>query len=65
MAQNLEAGTVWINTYRTISFLSRFGGYKRSGLGRENGIEAIDAFLQTKSVWLRIAATLPNPFVIK
>jgi aldehyde dehydrogenase (NAD+) len=65
MAQNLEAGTVWINTYRAVSFLSPFGGYKRSGLGRENGIEAIDAFLQTKSVWLSTAETVPNPFVIK
>ncbi len=65
MAQNLEAGTVWINTYRAVSFLSPFGGYKRSGLGRENGIEAIDAFLQTKCVWLSTAETLPNPFVIK
>lgn len=65
MAQNLEAGTVWINTYRAVSFLSPFGGYKRSGLGRENGIEAIDAFLQTKSVWLSTAETMPNPFVIK
>ena len=59
------ARTVWINTYRAVSFLSPFGGYKRSGLGRENGMEAIDAFLQTKSVWLSTAETIPNPFVIK
>ena len=65
MAKGLEAGTVWINTYRAVSFLSPFGGYKRSGLGRESGIEAIDAFLQTKSVWLSTAETVPNPFVIK
>ena len=41
MAQRLEAGTVWINTYRATSYLSPFGGYKRSGIGRESGLTAI------------------------
>ena len=36
-AKRLEAGTVWINTYRAVSYLSPFGGYKRSGIGRESG----------------------------
>ena len=35
MADRLEAGTVWINTYRAVSYLSPFGGYKRSGIGRD------------------------------
>jgi len=34
MAERLQAGTVWINTYRAVSYLSPFGGYKRSGIGR-------------------------------
>ena len=38
MAERLEAGTVWVNTYRAISYLSPFGGYKRSGIGRESGL---------------------------
>jgi aldehyde dehydrogenase (NAD+) len=48
----VSAGTVWVNTYRAVSFLMPFGGYKASGLGRENGVEAIDGYLQSKSVWI-------------
>lgn len=65
MAEGLRAGTVWINTYRAVSFMSPFGGVKDSGLGRENGAEAIDAYLQTKSVWLNIGAASANPFVMR
>jgi (Z)-2-((N-methylformamido)methylene)-5-hydroxybutyrolactone dehydrogenase len=65
MSERLEAGTVWVNTYRAVSFTSPFGGYKRSGLGRENGMEAVDAYLQTKSVWLSMATEVPNPFVMR
>jgi len=61
----IRAGTVWVNTYRAISFLSPFGGYKKSGLGRENGIEAIREYLQTKSVWISTASDVPNPFVMR
>lgn len=64
-SERLQAGTVWINTYRAISFMSPFGGYKRSGLGRENGMEAVDAYLQTKSVWISTASAVPNPFVMR
>ena len=52
MAEKLQAGTVWINTYRAVSYLSPFGGYKRSGLGRESGQEMIKEYLQVKSVWI-------------
>lgn len=61
----IRAGTVWVNTYRAVSFLSPFGGYKKSGLGRENGIEAIREYLQTKSVWISTASDVPNPFVMR
>ena len=61
----IRAGTVWVNTYRALSYLSPFGGYKKSGLGRENGIEAIREFLQTKSVWISTADDVPNPFVMR
>ncbi|HEX7043296.1 MAG TPA: aldehyde dehydrogenase [Burkholderiales bacterium] len=64
-SQKLQAGTVWVNTYRAISYLSPFGGYKRSGLGRENGQEAIWNYLQTKSVWISTADEVPNPFVLR
>jgi aldehyde dehydrogenase (NAD+) len=65
VSNSIRAGTVWVNTYRAVSFLSPFGGYKQSGLGRENGIEAIREYLQTKSVWISTAADVPNPFVMR
>ena len=65
VSQRLQAGTVWVNTYRALSYMSPFGGYKRSGLGRESGQEAIKEFLQTKSVWISTADDVPNPFVMR
>jgi (Z)-2-((N-methylformamido)methylene)-5-hydroxybutyrolactone dehydrogenase len=65
MAERVQAGTVWVNTYRAGSFMSPFGGFKDSGLGRENGQEAVDAYLQTKSVWLNVGAASANPFVMR
>lgn len=61
----LEAGTVWVNSYRAVSYMAPFGGYKRSGVGRENGQEAINAYLQTKTVWIDTSGAAPNPFVIR
>ncbi len=65
MADGLEAGTIWVNTYRAVSFTSPFGGYKQSGIGRESGAEAIHEWTQTKSVWISTAPTTGNPFVIR
>jgi len=65
MAERLQAGTVWVNTYRAVSYLSPFGGYKRSGLGRESGQEMIKDYLQVKSVWISTATEVPNPFVLR
>jgi acyl-CoA reductase-like NAD-dependent aldehyde dehydrogenase len=61
----LEAGTIWVNTYRAISYMAPFGGYKRSGLGRESGREAIDSYLQTKTVWIDTLGVTPDPFSIR
>jgi len=63
MAERLEAGTVWVNTYRATSYLSPFGGYKRSGIGRESGLTAIREYLQEKSVWIDTIGEVANPFV--
>lgn len=52
MAGKLEAGTVWINTYKTFSISTPFGGYKESGLGREKGRQGIQAYMQQKSIYL-------------
>jgi acyl-CoA reductase-like NAD-dependent aldehyde dehydrogenase len=64
-SERLEAGSVWVNTYRAVSYMSPFGGYKRSGLGRENGQDAIWGYLQTKSIWISTADTVANPFVLR
>ena len=65
MSERLQAGTVWVNTYRAVSYLSPFGGYKRSGIGRESGQEMIREYLQTKSVWISTALEVPNPFIMR
>jgi len=65
MSERLEAGTVWVNTYRAVSYMSPFGGYKRSGIGRESGLDAVREYLQTKSVWIDISGNTPNPFVMR
>ncbi|MBB3180929.1 aldehyde dehydrogenase [Variovorax sp. Sphag1AA] len=65
MARRLQAGTVWINTYRAMAFNSPFGGYKDSGIGRVNGMESVDQFLQTKSVWCETSDEIQDPFVLK
>lgn len=66
MSSALKAGTVWVNTYRAISYMMPFGGMKHSGIGRESGIEAIDEYLETKSVFLSFAASAPtNPFIMR
>ena len=64
MANGLRSGTVWVNMYRAVSYMSPFGGVKRSGLGHENGQDAIRAYLNTKSVWISMADETPNPFVL-
>ncbi len=65
MSERLRVGTVWVNTYRAVSFMSPFGGTKRSGMGRESGAEAIKEYLQTKSVWIAQETSVANPFVMR
>jgi acyl-CoA reductase-like NAD-dependent aldehyde dehydrogenase len=61
-ANRVEAGTVWINEYRTLSYNAPFGGYKDSGLGRENGKEGIDEYRRTKTVWVDESGSVDDPF---
>ena len=65
VSDRLQAGTIWVNTYRAISYLAPFGGYKRSGLGRESGIEGIREYLQVKSVMINNSPEVPNPFAMR
>jgi betaine-aldehyde dehydrogenase len=50
----LEAGTCWINTYNVTPIEMPFGGFKQSGLGRENGHAAIEHYTQVKSVYVEL-----------
>jgi acyl-CoA reductase-like NAD-dependent aldehyde dehydrogenase len=54
-ARALQAGTVWINAYNLYDASSPYGGYKASGFGRESGMAGVDAYLQTKSVWVDLS----------
>ena len=54
VAANLQAGTVWLNTYGMFDVAAPYGGFKMSGYGRELGEESLDAYLQTKTVWTNL-----------
>jgi acyl-CoA reductase-like NAD-dependent aldehyde dehydrogenase len=62
VAHKLRAGTVWLNAYRVVSFAAPFGGYGESGLGRENGVDAIREFTETKSVYVELSGAPRDPF---
>jgi aldehyde dehydrogenase (NAD+) len=64
-AERLQAGTVWVNTYRTGGCSTPFGGYKRSGLGREGGIDAMKEWVNTKTVWICGKPDTNFPFVMR
>ena len=65
VAERLEAGTIWINTYRAFACSSPSGGCKDSGFGKENGIEGMEEYFQTKSVWCDLGEEIQDPFIIK
>jgi aldehyde dehydrogenase (NAD+) len=52
VAAALQAGTVWVNTYNMFHPAAPFGGYKESGFGRELGRAGLEAYLETKSIWI-------------
>ena len=64
MSERLKSGMVWVNMYRAVSYMSPFGGYKRSGVGYENGMDAIRDYVRTKSVWINISGDVADPFVL-
>jgi acyl-CoA reductase-like NAD-dependent aldehyde dehydrogenase len=64
VAHALKAGTVWINSYRTVSFNAPFGGYKESGIGRENGLESLKEYTQLKTVWVELSGETRDPFTL-
>ncbi|MGW4591931.1 aldehyde dehydrogenase [Amycolatopsis thermoflava] len=64
VAARVRAGTVWINAYRVVAPSVPFGGYGQSGIGRENGVDAIEAYTQTKSVWVELSGGTRDPFTL-
>ena len=50
----LQAGSVWVNCHSMLDAAMPFGGYKQSGIGRDMGRAALDAYLETKSVWIAL-----------
>ncbi len=54
VAAALKAGVVWVNTYNQFDAAAPFGGYKQSGYGREMGHAVLDAYTQTKTVWMNL-----------
>ena len=64
-SERLQAGTVWVNTYRIGSYATPFGGYKHSGIGREGGIASMREWLQNKTVWINGRPNAAHPFVMR
>ncbi len=62
MAAAIKAGTVWVNAYRVVTPAMPFGGRGLSGVGRENGVEAVEAYLETKSVMVELTGGTRDPF---
>ena len=66
LAKATRAGIVWVNTYRVVSPIAAFGGYKLSGYGRESGFQAIYDYTRPKTVWLNTSSEpMANPFVMR
>ena len=62
VAAKLRAGTVWVNAYRVVAPNMPFGGFGASGLGRENGLDAVHEYTETKSVWVELTGGTRDPF---
>jgi aldehyde dehydrogenase (NAD+)/betaine-aldehyde dehydrogenase len=66
VAKGIRAGIAWINTYRAVSPVAPFGGYKDSGLGRECGPESILDYTRVKTVWINTSSEpMADPFVMR
>ncbi len=66
VASRIEAGTVWINTYRAMSPMSPRQGYKSSGVGVEHGTETMKEYTKLKSVWVNTSEEpVADPFTLR
>jgi len=66
VSRQLRAGICWINTYRAISPIAPFGGYGRSGYGREAGTDSIMDYTRTRTTWIDTSQEpMTDPFVMR
>lgn len=66
LTKAMRCGIVWVNTYRVVSPVAEFGGFKNSGYGRESGLQAIYDYTRVKTVWLNTSSEpMANPFVMR
>ncbi len=66
VAARLEAGTIWVNTYRAMSPMSPREGFKNSGVGVEHGTETMKEYTRLKSVWINTSEEpVADPFVMR
>ncbi len=66
VAKAVRAGIVWVNTYRVVSPIAEFGGFKESGHGRESGLQAMYDYTRPKTVWINTSdEPIGNPFVMR
>lgn len=64
-ADQIDAGTVWINTYRSAAYMSANGGFKNSGYGRRGGFDVMREFSRSKNVLIDYSGAMQDPFVIR
>ena len=66
LSKNLRAGIVFVNTYRLISPIAPFGGFKNSGFGRESGMEVIKDYSNIKTTWISTSKkSIEDPFSVR
>ena len=64
VAARMHTGTVWVNSYRVVAPQVPFGGVGLSGIGRENGADAVLDYTETKSVWIELSGASRDPFTL-
>ncbi len=59
VARAVESGNLSVNSHSSVRYCTPFGGFKQSGLGRELGPDALDAFTETKNVFISTTESTP------
>jgi aldehyde dehydrogenase (NAD+) len=65
VSRAMQAGSVWVNTYRALSAQAPFGGFKESGIGRERGDAGLREYLTTRNIMIDYSDEVRDPFAIK